>query len=89
MGFISIIFSLAAVGVGIGLAIFVLIAVPMFIYTIPYMCWFGWNSGSKGVPKKPESDNYQGFKWLTHNAKNATKLYKSWITKQPHNITQF
>lgn len=71
-----------AIGVGAGLIIGVVITVPTLIYSIPYSLWFGWNSGTKGIPKKTSGN-------LFHQAKNATKLYRSWITHQPHNITNW
>lgn len=78
-----------AFGVGVGICIFVLVWIPLFIYGLPYVLWAGWNQGKKGVPTKFESDKLTGKKHIMHNVKNATKLYRSWITHQPHNITNW
>ena len=86
---ITVIFTIAGFACLIGFGIGVLIGAPLLLYTLPYAAWLGWNSGTKGIPKKLPSDKLPGFKNLTHSAKNATKLYKSWITKQPHGITDW
>ena len=44
----------------------------LWLYTAPYCIWIGWQHG-KGMYK--ELDNF-GFR---RNARNATKLYFSWI----------
>ena len=80
---------MAAVGVGVGLVLSVLIAVPAFIYVLPYTVWLGWNQGTKGIPRKQPSDKLSAGKQLQHNIKNATKLYRSWITHTPHGITDW
>ena len=86
---ITTIFTIAGVGVAIGLGLGILIFVPLFVYTLPYGAWLGWNQGTKGIPKKQPSDQLPPFQSFLHKAKNATKLYKSWITKQPHGITDW
>lgn len=86
---LSAIFGIAAAGVGVGIAIFLFVVLPLFAYTLPYFTWRGWNSGTKGIPKQYESNGFKGAKWLFHNIANATKLYRSWFTKQPHGITKF
>ncbi len=86
---ITTIFTIAGFACLIGAGIGVLIAVPLVVYSFPYYCWLGWNQGTKGIPKKQPSDKLPPFKAMAHNAKNATKLYKSWITKQPHGITNW
>lgn len=89
MSWISVIFLLAGLGLLIGFAGGLLIAGPLLIYSLPYLAWLGWNSGSNGVPNKLESDNLPALKKIRLHAKNATKLYRSWIKKQPHGITNF
>lgn len=78
-----------AISVGIGLALGVVIGVPVFLYTLPYAAWLGWNQGTKGIPKKLPSEKLTPMKNMFHSAKNATKLYRSWITHKPHNITDW
>ena len=78
-----------AIGAGIGIALGVIIVVPSFIYCLPYATWLGWNQGTKGIPRKLPSDKLPPSKHLFHQVKNATKLYRSWITHQPHNITNW
>ena len=80
---------IAAIGIGVGAVIFFVIIVPLFVYTLPYAAWLGWNQGTKGIPRKQPSDKLPPFKWLSHNVKNATKLYRSWITHTPHGITDW
>lgn len=59
-----------------------------FVYSLPYLCWFYWNAGTKGLPKDI-SWNRTPIRLLWHQAANATKIYHSWITGKPHNITDF
>lgn len=84
--FMFFIMGLAGV---IGIAIGLLFFLPLFIYVIPYTTWVGWNQGTKGIPSKQASDNLPAAQQLLHNTRNATKLYRSWINKQPHNITDW
>lgn len=59
----------------LGAGIAVLVFVPITIYIIPYCLWVGTqNTVGKHLDKKNEK--------LSRMAKNATKLYKAWITRQ-------
>lgn len=59
----------------LGAALAVLIFVPLFIYGIPYCLWVGHeNCVGRQKDKKGES--------FFSTVKNATKLYKAWITRQ-------
>ena len=53
---------------GIGL----LIMLPLFIYSIPYIWWAGWTNSESKYPKTANNG-------LLATAVNATKLYKHWI----------
>lgn len=78
-----------AIGAGVGIIVGVIFVVTSSIYIFPYMTWLYWNRGSKGIPKDLASEKNKGAKFFTHNIRNATKLYRSWITHQPHNITNW
>lgn len=95
-------FGLAAVAIGIAIAFFVCIYLPMFIYIIPYRSWIDRQKQQYNLPKQLESDAWlKGTdtnpeaaagaygKYLLRNTANATKLYRSWLTKKPHGITKF
>ena len=85
----TVVFFLLGLAGVVGLGIGVCIGLPLFLYVLPYSMWLGWNGGRNGVPVKCESDSLSGFPYLKFQAKNATKLYRSWITKTPHGITKF
>lgn len=88
---------------GVCLAIGVLIGalfIPLLIYTIPYGVWLEDQKSLHKIPKKLESEDWMnntnfeanagpGIKNILRNTVNATKLYRSWITKKPHGITKF
>lgn len=78
-----------AIGAGVGIVLGIIIVVPSFIYCLPYMTWLGWNQGTKGIPRKLPSDKLPPAKNWVHTVSNSTKLYRSWITHQPHNITNW
>lgn len=77
------------VAIGGGLALGVLFAVPLFVYSLPYTVWLGWHCGENGIPRKLPSASLPPVKNMLHDTKNATKLYRSWITHKPHNITDW
>lgn len=58
-----------------GIAISLIILIPLFIYAIPYSFWCGTLKGKKLV-KNAKKESF--FKTV----KNATILYKSWILKK-------
>lgn len=60
-----------------GAVISILVVVPTFLYTIPYTLWVGFEQ-TKGRHK----DKLQKGDNFFHVAKDATKLYKAWITKR-------
>ena len=60
------------------------IALMMVLYALPYGAWLGWNMGTKGIPKDAGKRSS-----LLKQVKNATKLYRSWITHTPHGITDW
>ncbi|EPR07761.1 hypothetical protein [Ruminiclostridium papyrosolvens] len=58
-----------------GAIVSVVILIPTFLYTIPYTLWVGReNTMGRHKDKSKES--------IFRAARNATKLYKSWITRQ-------
>jgi len=65
-----LIFALCA-----GAAISVLVYVPLMVYTIPYALWVG-HQNTMGRQKDKDKEN------IFRAARNATKLYKAWITGQ-------
>ena len=80
----SFLFAAAVIGC---FALLVLAVIPA-VYSFPYLVWFGFNCGTKSLPKE--------MSWLgppewffLHQAANATKLYRSWLTGKPHNIKNF
>lgn len=72
------------IAVGGGLIIGVLIAVPSFLYSLPYAAWLGMHMGKNGIPNDAGDRSS-----LFHTVANATKLYRSWLTHTPHNITDW
>lgn len=65
-----LIFALCA-----GAVIAVVILVPTFLYTIPYTLWIG-HENTMGRQKDKDKEK------LFRAAKNATRLYKAWITRR-------
>ncbi len=65
-----LIFALCA-----GAVISFIVFVPLFIYTIPYAWWLG-GQYEIGKHKDKKKDNF------FRSVKNATILYKSWISKK-------
>ena len=67
-----IVFALCA-----GVAISALIFIPLTIYIIPYCLWVGFqNNRGKHKDKLTKGEK------LSKTAKDATKLYKAWITRR-------
>ena len=60
--------SLGVLIFGIGL----LIMLPLFIYSFPYIWWTGWTNSKSKYPKTANNG-------LLAATVNATKLYKHWI----------
>ncbi|PWM25633.1 MAG: hypothetical protein DBX48_06355 [Limosilactobacillus fermentum] len=59
----------------VGAIVSVIVCVPLALYGIPYCLWVGrQNTMGKHLDKKKES--------VFRTAKNATKFYKAWITRQ-------
>lgn len=87
--FVMMVLAIAGGALAIGGLIGALIVIPIMIYSFPYMCWLGWNKGTKGIPRKLESEGLSPKDGFLLYAQNATKLYRSWITKKPHGITKF
>lgn len=59
----------------LGAIVSVLVFVPLTLYVIPYCLWVGsQNTRGKQLDKKKES--------VFRSTKNATKLYKAWITRR-------
>lgn len=72
MAFFSIVFYVSVAAVAIGIAISIIIYIPLAIYIVPYCLWVG-NQNTKG--KYLNLRNGSCFRM----AHNATILYKSWI----------
>ena len=86
--FFVTVLSIAGIALAVGTLVGAVIFVPMLFYSLPYLCWAGWNAGSNGVPRKRDSEKLPPIKGLIFTVKNATKLYRSWITGKPHGITK-
>lgn len=79
MVFILTIFKIVIFTLCLGVALSVLVYVPLFIYVIPYALWVGFqNQVGKHKDKKDES--------VFRSAKNATKLYSAWICRREPNF---
>lgn len=85
MAILTIAFASIFGGIVIGIAICVISG----IYTFPYSCWIRSQKQQRLLGEQLESDSFPPPKWLAYKLLNATKLYRSWITKKPHNITRF
>lgn len=60
-------------GLAIGFLFAIVVALPCGLYTIPYFYWLG---GQQSMGRYKNHDGI-GF-WRT--VRNATRLYKAWIT---------
>ncbi len=69
---LSFILTAVIVGAGIGVIVGLLIVVPSFLYCIPYF----WHIGGRIVNKVE-------YKGIRDSLKNATKLYKAWLKREP------
>lgn len=69
---LSFILTAIIVGAGIGVLGGLLILIPSCIYVIPY----AWHIGGRIVNKVE-------FKGYRDTMKNATKLYKAWLKREP------
>ena len=58
-----------------GAIVSVIVFVPLGLYVIPYALWVGQTMGR-------QKDKLQKGENVFRTAKNATKLYKAWITRQ-------
>ena len=58
------------------------------VYSTPYLFWFFWNAGKKGLPQDIFWDR-PPLQFFPHQAVNATKVYRFWLTGKPYNITDF
>lgn len=75
MVMITVMFKLAVFALCVGVVISLLTFVPLFIYTIPFYLWVGFQNN---VGQQLERKNEHFFR----SVKNATKLYKAWILKR-------
>lgn len=79
LGALKILVFALCIGALLGLALSIVIFVPLTIYSIPYILWVG-NQNTRGKYKELCQKDEGVFKC----AKRATKLYKAWIThKEP------
>lgn len=71
-GYIGTIIFALCVGAGVAVAIFV----PLTIYVTPFCLWLGF---------KQQNGRYKAVKLnkVTITARNATRVYKSWVSKKP------
>jgi hypothetical protein len=58
--------SVLVLGIGI------LLILPLFIYSFPYLVWSGWTDSRSKYPKTSTHS-------ILASTANATKLYKHWI----------
>ncbi len=77
MVFISAILHVLVFALCAGAVISVVVLVPLGIYVIPYALWIGFEQ-QKGKHK----DKLQKGQSIFRIAKDATKLYKAWITRR-------
>lgn len=71
MTFITTTLSVLIASLAIGLAVSLVVFIPLTIYVIPFSFWIGFQN-NKG--------NYRNLKsGIFSDARNATALYKSWI----------
>ena len=84
-GFVFFVLGLAG---ALGMLAGILLGGIPLVYSLPYIFWFSWNAGTKGLPKDI-SWNRPPLRLFWHQAVNATKVYRSWLTGKPHNITDF
>lgn len=69
---LSIILNAIIFGAGIGLIGGLFIVISCFIYCLPYF----WHIGGRIVNKVE-------YKGIRDSIKNATKLYKAWLRREP------
>lgn len=75
MTMILVMFKVAIFALCVGVVVSLVILLPLFLYSIPYDLWIGFqNNKGKQLDKKKEG--------VFRSAKNATKLYKAWILRQ-------
>lgn len=73
MTFIWVMLKVLVFALCAGAVISVLVFVPLFLYTLPYDLWIGFqNTKGKQLDKKKEP--------IFRAARNATKLYKAKLT---------
>lgn len=75
MAFFTTVFYVLIAALGIGIAVSIIIFVPLTIYIIPFCLWTGFQN-TKGKYKELAQGN------CFHMARNATCLYKSWILRK-------
>lgn len=76
---IDILVALMCFAAGIGIAISLLIFIPLFLYVIPYELWVG-NEQLKGKQKDKKVES------PFRATRNATKLYSAWLRRQKPNL---
>lgn len=81
-GFWGYFVLIPAAGIG---CVALLVCALCIVFSIPYAVWCGWES-PRDIPTISESNPLKG---LMHEAANAFRLYRSWITKKPHGIRYF
>lgn len=59
----------------VGAILSVLVFVPIFLYALPYFCWLGVQKA-----KGRYTDKGGDIDGLRISARNATRLYKHWLT---------
>ena len=75
MVFISVILHVLIFALCVGAAISVIVFVPVCLYIIPYALWVG-RENTMGRQKDKDKEK------LFQAVKNATKLYKAWISRR-------
>ena len=81
-GFWGFFILIPAAGIG---CVVLLVCALCIVFSIPYAVWCGWES-PRDIPTISENNPVKG---LVHEAANAFRLYRSWITKKPHGIRYF
>lgn len=87
--FFMTVLTIAGIALAVGTLAGLCFGGLLLLYSLPYACWLGWNKGSNGIPKTLNSEGLPALKGLLLYSQNSTKLYRSWITKKPHGITNF
>ena len=72
MTFFAAVFHVIIVSLAVGVAVSIVVFVPLTIYIIPFCLWVGFQNNKGKYQNLKEGSCFR-------MARNATSLYKSWI----------